>query len=857
MIKKDIELGKALSKEDYFDKILTRDISSDISILLKIDLGLKEIIQYKDLKKFLKLKKIVSYENIIEEIGKHILKKEKQEKYYKFISIENILKSYNKGESILSFQYEHVNDLGQIFWCTIITDSYFDMKDKKNYTRIFIKDVTYRKKLELSLDSKFKLDKNTGLYNRITIEKMIINEIEKRKPCVMGILSINNIKDLKEKIGEENFKKLFSELADALKINFHSNILLGRISENEIIMFAKNFSKFKLKEKVERIYFKTFTKKNRFSFAYYFKFSVGIGFTKGNITFNNLYSKTQKALLIAKEKGHNNYYIYEKEKNDRKELLQEINYKKISSLTKEEFIFEIISLLNKSCDFENVVQKILKYIKNYFQLDKVQLNLKYNRYFYDHFSEFKKSLGESFGSLDILSIPLILNKRVSGKLILEHFKKNIENKDILNIVAQLISYDYMKYKILREEFCSGKYDKLTGLLNHSSYSKKIDKLKIESLSSLGVLYIDINNFKNINLSFGRKYGDEVLKKIASSFSKYFPVSLKFRLYGDIFFILFEDLTYKKFEISIKEWEKFIDENFTVSISIGKAWSDMDIDFNKLCRNAEEFLRYSKEEYCDKKSIEAFQKIERKIKFMKNLKNGNYKMHLQPKADTKDGEIFGAEALTRLYLDGEVLSPYRFIPQLERDGFIKYLDKYIFEEVCKLLAKWEREGKKLIKISLNFSRATFMTKGIVEDIIEIANRYNVSREHIEIEMTETMGELDKESIKEICSRITKEGFLISLDDFGAKYSNMAVLIYMYFNTVKLDKSLINDVISNDKSKIIIKNIFKICKELGINSIAEGVETEEQFKAVKKLGCDAVQGYLFNKPIPVKYFEELYI
>ncbi|MFK4785652.1 EAL domain-containing protein [Fusobacterium sp. MFO224] len=439
----------------------------------------------------------------------------------------------------------------------------------------------------------------------------------------------------------------------------------------------------------------------------------------------------------------------------------------------------------------------------------------------------------------------------------ENFKINISNKEVLNVMAQLISYEYAKYKSLREECYSSKYDKLTGLLNHNSYARKISKLNIESLSSLGVLYVDVNNFKNINFISGRKYGDEILKKIADSFSNYFPVSLKFRLYGDIFFVLCEDLTYKKFENSVRQWEKFIDENFIISISIGKAWSDVDIDFNKLCKTAEEFLKYSKEEYYDKKDIEELQKMERKIKFMKNLKCGNFKIHLQPKADTKTGNIFGAEALTRFYSNEEVHLPYKFIPQLERDGFIKYLDKYVFEEVCKLLSKWIKEGKKLIKISLNFSRSTFMTKGIVEDIINIANKYNIPRNYIEIEMTETIGELDKDSIKGIFTKIVDEGFLISLDDFGARYSNMSVLMYMYFNTIKLDKSLINDVVSNEKSRIIIKNIFRICRELNVGSIAEGVETEEQFVILKELGCDAVQGYLFNKAISINHFEKLYI
>ena len=258
----------------------------------------------------------------------------------------------------------------------------------------------------------------------------------------------------------------------------------------------------------------------------------------------------------------------------------------------------------------------MKNIKNYFKLDKIEVKLKYGVYSSDSFNNFYKKIGINKKRADRIDVSIIFNKIVLGNLSGENFKINISNKEVLNVMAQLISYEYAKYKSLREECYSSKYDKLTGLLNHNSYARKISKLNIESLSSLGVLYVDVNNFKNINFISGRKYGDEILKKIADSFSNYFPVSLKFRLYGDIFFVLCEDLTYKKFENSVRQWEKFIDENFIISISIGKAWSDVDIDFNKLCKTAEEFLKYSKEEYYDKKEIEELQKMKRKLKLIK-------------------------------------------------------------------------------------------------------------------------------------------------------------------------------------------------------------------------------------------------
>jgi len=849
---KTMELRKGMLARGCFNKISDRDPSDDTLIMFRLDLDLKDIIEYKDVNFFLSEIESINYDDIVEKIAKHILKKDKLEKYYEFISTENILENYNKGKNILFFQYEHVNNEGKISWCSIIIESYFNIVKKKIYSKILIKDITYRKKIELSLDSKVQLNKDTGLYNDKTIKKIIENEVKKKIPCLMGILSVNNKKEVLEKIGEDKYKELFLELADNFKIKFHSNVLLGNIDEDKIIIFSNSFSKDRLKQKIEKIYLKVFRKENKFSFTKYFKFSLGIGYSDGDSDVDKLYTSAYEALSNAIIIGENTFHICDEKEYNGTKVLKEVN-----KLSKEEYIFKIIPMLESSCDFETSIMIILENTKNYFQLDKIKINLEMNNEKCDLFNRVSKEVGTSEEIKNTYKVPIFFNNEIYGYLIGENFKLNKPNEEMFGFISYLITSEYLKYKSLNNKCYTRKYDQLTGLLNHSSYGKKIDKLNLESLSSLGVLYIDINDFKNINLVSGREYGDNILKEMSNSFNDYFQTNLKFRLYGDVFFILFEDLTYKKFKKDIKDWEKFIDEKFLVSVSIGKAWSDRDIDLNKLCTNAEEFLKYSKEEYYDKKRIEELQKFKRKIKFMKQLKEGNYRMHLQPKANAENGEIFGAEALTRLYLNNEIQSPYKFIPQLERDGFIKYLDKYIFEEVCKLLEKWTKEGKKLIKISLNFSRLTFMTPGIVEEIIEVSNKYNIPRKYIEIEMTETIGELDKESIKSICSKITREGFLISLDDFGAKYSNMAVLIYMYFNTIKIDKSLINDVITNDKSKIIIKNIFKICKELKIDSIAEGVETEEQFTALKKLGCEAVQGYLFNKPIPVSYFEELYI
>jgi EAL domain-containing protein (putative c-di-GMP-specific phosphodiesterase class I) len=247
------------------------------------------------------------------------------------------------------------------------------------------------------------------------------------------------------------------------------------------------------------------------------------------------------------------------------------------------------------------------------------------------------------------------------------------------------------------------------------------------------------------------------------------------------------------------------------------------------------------------------------KLLKGIADGEYTIYLQPKSSIKKGgEVYGAEALIR-YIDKEkgMIPPYKFIPLLEREKIISYIDFFVFEEVCKLLNTWSNEGTKKMVVSLNFSRISLMESDFVEKIENIAKKYNIDKDCLELEVTETSETLDRVRMIEVMNQLKAKGFRISLDDFGCEYSSMDMLLAFDIDVIKIDKSLIDELTISNKNKIIVRHICQMGSDMGIETIAEGVETIDQYNLLKGIGCENIQGYLFGKPMPVSDFEEKYL
>ena len=239
-----------------------------------------------------------------------------------------------------------------------------------------------------------------------------------------------------------------------------------------------------------------------------------------------------------------------------------------------------------------------------------------------------------------------------------------------------------------------------------------------------------------------------------------------------------------------------------------------------------------------------------------LQNGEFHVFYQPKVNIITGELCGAEALCRWFHDGQIVPPIEFIPVLEETSDICRLDFHMLEQVCKHIRKWLDAGKKPGRISVNLSRRHMTNAQLVDNIIEIIDRYDVPHKYIEIELTETTTDVEFKDLKRVVEDLQEHGICTSVDDFGIGYSSLNLIRVVPWDVLKVDRIFVPmDNESRESARsVMFKYVIAMAKELGLECIIEGVETKAQLKMLRELGCEAVQGYLFDKPLPLDEFEK---
>lgn len=238
-----------------------------------------------------------------------------------------------------------------------------------------------------------------------------------------------------------------------------------------------------------------------------------------------------------------------------------------------------------------------------------------------------------------------------------------------------------------------------------------------------------------------------------------------------------------------------------------------------------------------------------------LEKKEFIVYLQPKYNSRNEELSGAEALVRwLSEEKGLMSPAKFIPIFEKNGFITKLDDYMLNEICALQKRWKEEGRKLFPISVNISRAHFEKPDLAEHIRDIVKQYDIPFSCVEIELTESAFFDDKNLLIETVKRLRQYGFVVSMDDFGSGFSSLNSLKDIPLDVIKLDAGFFN--IANDednRSSFIIEDTIAMAKHLRMQTVAEGIETRQQVDFLCSLGCDLIQGYYFARPMPIDEFE----
>jgi diguanylate cyclase (GGDEF)-like protein len=414
------------------------------------------------------------------------------------------------------------------------------------------------------------------------------------------------------------------------------------------------------------------------------------------------------------------------------------------------------------------------------------------------------------------------------------------------------------------------FDSLTGCPNWIKFKRDCEKIfTTNQISHYAMIIFDIDKFKAINDLYGHQVGNEILTAIAEILEKHLKEEELFaRMATDNFSMLMKYEGYGEFSQRVENLMREINrysQKFIVNISMGiYLIGSEELDINTLSDRANMAKRSIKDN--SQVSYAFYDESMRQVMILENeienrmemaLRNDEFEVYLQPKYLFSDEQIIGAEALVR-WNDPErgMLPPNDFIPLFEKNGFVKKIDTYMFEEVCKLLGKWQKEMDQLTNmiISVNFSRLHLENMLLPEELLAITSRYHIDPKMIEIELTEgTIFDNDVQMV-DIMNHLKDFGFHISIDDFGRAYSSLNTLKNLPADILKLDKAFFSESTDNVRGKKIITSMLNMAKDLDLITVAEGVETQEQVDFLKEKGCDIAQGFFYAKPMNVDEFEE---
>ena len=439
------------------------------------------------------------------------------------------------------------------------------------------------------------------------------------------------------------------------------------------------------------------------------------------------------------------------------------------------------------------------------------------------------------------------------------------------VVIAFVAYAFNAFKNSRNMLESIAYkDELTGIDNIHKFELIISELAEKRNDDLfSMVAFNIKNFQFINETFGEDRADNLLKFIAETISSsIYEGEYCCREIADRFFILLkyesDEVTKNRIEdISTRIKEYFVNNgnNYNLRLSIGISTGN--IDERHLLNNALWAMKEAKknnENYVFfNKNLLSTVKLQREIEsnMYQALKDGEFKLYLQPKFDIYTNKACGAEALVRwIQDDGKCYFPDQFIPIFEHNGFCVELDLYMVEQVCRQLKEWKDEGYEIYPVSVNQTKLLFYKVDYVEKLCEITKKYGISPEYIILEILEGLDVEDVDAFNNCVNELHNCGFKVSMDDFGSGYSSLGSLQDLKVDEIKIDRKfleLLDDENVDDK-KCLFERIIALVKALDKNIVMEGVETEEHVKILKELECKYAQGYYYSRPISAEDYKK---
>lgn len=445
----------------------------------------------------------------------------------------------------------------------------------------------------------------------------------------------------------------------------------------------------------------------------------------------------------------------------------------------------------------------------------------------------------------------------------------VESKRILRLIELLYVFNGRTHfsKIAEKLIYS---DNDFDIHNFRYYLRYIRQLILnEHIAEFTAVFLNLKKFSVINQQIGRANGTVVMGKFVKHIKDCMePDELICRVGGDNFTMLVKHENIDKFLDIIAGTSVTLDtpgsERIVISATAG-VYVIKENDNIKLPTEVMDRITFASQLARSDKKVDVMyynqELMELNTKnnlisaiFPSAIENSEFLVYYQPKVSLGGYKLVGAEALCRWNRDGKLISPADFIPVLEQGMDICRLDFYMLDKVCSHIRKWLDSGKKAVRVSVNISRRHLSDLDLSRHILNIIDRYQVPHELIEIELTETTSGHELKNLKRVITEFQKNGLTVSVDDFGIGYSSLNLIKDIPWNVLKLDKSLLPDDSTKDTpQKVLFKYVIAMAQAMGLECIAEGVETREQVELLRDNACNVAQGYFFDKPLPLEEFE----
>jgi|WetSurMetagenome_2_1015567.scaffolds.fasta_scaffold22714_2 diguanylate cyclase (GGDEF)-like protein/PAS domain S-box-containing protein len=474
----------------------------------------------------------------------------------------------------------------------------------------------------------------------------------------------------------------------------------------------------------------------------------------------------------------------------------------------------------------------------------------------------------------------IYNKRKNGEVYPEWLTITVvknNQQEVTHHVATFLDLTERKKQEAKIHYLAY-HDSLTSLPNRAAILEQLKRELNRTLQNSyfgALLFLDLDRFKNINDSLGHAAGDHLLIEVAQRLRKVIhEENMVGRLSGDEFVIILSDLAEDKYaatthaqliaerlRVDISQPYLIDEHEFYISVSIGiTLFPDKDSHEGDLLRQADTAMYQAKLQkrsgiqiYLPAMQTAALERLALENDLHQALKKNELLLYFQPQMDLNSRELIGAEALVRwLHPKRGMLNPAYFIQVAEDSGLIFQLGQWVLQMACWQNREWQKQGLEIVPIAINLSAAQFRQPNLPDTILQCLHKNQLDANYLGLEVTESLLMEDVDSILLTLQSLKKMGIQLAIDDFGTGYSSLSYLKRFPVDKIKIDQSFVRDILVDPDDAAITSTIITMAKSLNLKTIAEGVESQEQYNFLKSRECDEIQGYYYSRPLPAQTF-----